>query len=70
MHVAAPVLTADSNHASFLQVSLSLLGEPMISTGLLTRQQLDTALTDLQDAALVAAPLIVVSAWGRRPSAA
>lgn len=68
MHVAAPVLTADSNHASFLRVSLSLLGEPMVSTGLLTRQQLDTALTDLQDAGLVAAPLIMVSAWGRKPA--
>jgi SAM-dependent methyltransferase len=70
MHVAAPVLTAESDHALFVRLSLCLLGEPMMAQGLLTRQQLDTALTDLQDAALVAVPLIMVSAWGRTPSAA
>lgn len=70
MHVAAPVLTAESDHALFVRLSLCLLGEPMMAQGLLTRQQLDTALTDLQDAALVAAPLIMVTAWGHKPSAA
>jgi ubiquinone/menaquinone biosynthesis C-methylase UbiE len=66
MHVAAPVLTADSGHARFLRVSLSLLGEPLIVTGLLTSRQLSTALTDLQDSTLTAVPLIMVSAWGRK----
>lgn len=66
MHVTTPLLTADSELAEMLRLGVALTAEPLLAKGLLTQKEIDTALTELSDVTLVAAPQVMITGWGRK----
>lgn len=64
--VSAPPLTAGSSHATMLSLLITLLRPRMLAEGLITESELDLALSSLDSPELVAAPYLMVSAWGRK----